>query len=217
MKKTMLAASLAIAFGASASAQALSITVTTMKFYDATGATQFFGGGLNTSVVGSMNDTSTGVINSGTSPFFGTPWSAQQVAWFDTHSSPLTWAGGTVGIDQGPWNYNFHLSGNEVAAGMLFTWGTAVNIAVLQIFDCGPGAGACPGTQGASLNDQGAHATPGVEMANGPFTGQHATFHGTTTDVFPDSGTSEVPVPAAVWLFGSGLVGLAGVARRRKA
>ena len=28
--------------------------------------------------------------------------------------------------------------------------------------------------------------------------------------------TSEVPVPAAVWLFGSGLLGLAGVARRRK-
>ncbi len=29
--------------------------------------------------------------------------------------------------------------------------------------------------------------------------------------------TAVVPVPAAVWLFGSGLLGLAGVARRRKA
>jgi hypothetical protein len=30
------------------------------------------------------------------------------------------------------------------------------------------------------------------------------------------NGQSQVPVPAAVWLFGSGLVGLAGVARSRK-
>lgn len=29
--------------------------------------------------------------------------------------------------------------------------------------------------------------------------------------------TSVVPVPAAVWLFGSGLIGLAGIARRKKA
>jgi hypothetical protein len=29
--------------------------------------------------------------------------------------------------------------------------------------------------------------------------------------------TSAVPVPAAVWLFGSGLMGLAGLARRKKA
>lgn len=32
-----------------------------------------------------------------------------------------------------------------------------------------------------------------------------------------NTSTSEVPVPAAVWLFGSGLIGLAGIARRRKA
>ena len=30
-------------------------------------------------------------------------------------------------------------------------------------------------------------------------------------------GGSEVPVPAAVWLLGSGLAGLAGIGRRRKA
>jgi hypothetical protein len=28
--------------------------------------------------------------------------------------------------------------------------------------------------------------------------------------------TSPVPVPAAAWLFGSGLLGLVGIARRRK-
>ena len=32
-----------------------------------------------------------------------------------------------------------------------------------------------------------------------------------------DCSTSAVPVPAAVWLFGSGLLGLVGVARRKKA
>ena len=33
---------------------------------------------------------------------------------------------------------------------------------------------------------------------------------------FTVSGTSPIPVPAAAWLFGSGLVGLVGVARRKK-
>jgi hypothetical protein len=31
-----------------------------------------------------------------------------------------------------------------------------------------------------------------------------------------DIQTSAVPLPAAAWLFGAGLIGLAGVARRRK-
>ena len=33
---------------------------------------------------------------------------------------------------------------------------------------------------------------------------------------YDDASLTQVPVPAAVWLFGSGLIGLAGVARRRK-
>ena len=44
----------------------------------------------------------------------------------------------------------------------------------------------------------------GTKMIDGPFVGQSANFN------------VNVPVPAAVWLLGSGLLGLVGVARRRK-
>ena len=37
-----------------------------------------------------------------------------------------------------------------------------------------------------------------------------------TFDLLDSGQTSPVPVPAAVWLFGSGLIGLIGVARRKK-
>ena len=55
----------------------------------------------------------------------------------------------------------------------------------------------------------------GIAMDNGPFPGFGANF-----DIWALTLTAHepavIPVPAAVWLFGSGLVGLVGVARRRK-
>ena len=204
MKKSTLAAAMLLSFAAaSTSAQALTVSMTTMEFYDADGNPGFFGGGLNTSVNGTMNSDGTGSGDDGGTKFFGTPWTVTQAFWQDTAATG-NWSGSTA---SGPFSYDFHMTGNQVAAGMLFNWGAAVDIAVLQIWDCTTVAGVCTGVN----NDAKHPGVPGTEMANGPFAGQHATFKGTTTDAMP----ATVPVPAAVWLFGSGLLGLVGVARRK--
>ncbi len=52
----------------------------------------------------------------------------------------------------------------------------------------------------------------GSPMDNGPFSGFNANFDITSIFIPPVI----MPIPAAVWLFGSGLVGLAAFARRRK-
>ena len=41
-------------------------------------------------------------------------------------------------------------------------------------------------------------------------------FVSSNYDVRPYASFTVVPVPAAVWLFGSGLIGLIGIARRKK-
>lgn len=53
----------------------------------------------------------------------------------------------------------------------------------------------------------------GDPMDNGPFPGFNANFDVTSIHI---TSFTAVPVPAAVWLFGSGLLGLVGVARRKK-
>ena len=68
----------------------------------------------------------------------------------------------------------------------------------------------------------------GVPMWDGPFAGFNANFDIVTLSFTGTGGTvnggspwvvgpynsNTIPVPAAVWLFGSGLIGLVGVARR---
>ena len=92
--------------------------------------------------------------------------------------------------EQGPYDYSVTLGAGETAFGTYFTWSVNPNIPVVAVFN------------------QDGSAGQAVPMQVGPFPGQAPTFQGTV---------QAVPIPAAVWLFGSGLVGLVGVARRRKA
>jgi len=59
------------------------------------------------------------------------------------------------------------------------------------------------------VNANSVNGVPGVPMPAGPFVGFNANFNANLAPVV-------VPVPAAVWLFGSGLLGLVGIARRKK-
>jgi len=74
------------------------------------------------------------------------------------------------------------------------------------------------GIDGDTVNDYAIGST--LNPSSGEFFAAHiAGFYdaatGETSAQF--AGSSPVPVPAAVWLFGSGLLGLVGVARRRRA
>ncbi len=70
-----------------------------------------------------------------------------------------------------------------------------------------------PGGPGYPLSDTGGIA--GSPMTTAPFPGQNAAFDFTSISA-TNTTVSAVPVPAAAWLFGSGLLGLVGVARRRR-
>jgi len=64
------------------------------------------------------------------------------------------------------------------------------------------------------VNITGDDGIGGSPMDNGPFIGFNMNFDMTSVTMTAISGV--VPVPAAIWLFGSGLLGLAGLMRRRK-
>jgi hypothetical protein len=192
MKKTLVASAVTLGLGVASNASALTVTVTQMNFNGTYSAS------------GTINSNGTGSFSS-LQPFFGQHWTADAIAffsgtgahtWSDTVSTPDA-ANNTTPI--GTYNYTFSLAANQVAWGTLFDWNGNYDIPVLNIMACtGLSTGAsCTGI--------------GTPMQTPPFSGAAPNFTGTVAN---DS--AAVPIPAAAWLMGSGLVGLAGVARRRK-
>ena len=198
MKKTALAASLALALGASG-AHAKVMTSGTFTMHSPGGGTP----GLFTDVTGSITpgDGSGGSwAVASTSPFFGFTWTAHDGTTF----GPGTYTFASV---EGGTYTNVVVGAGQVGGHILFDWNTTTNIDVINVWDVVGDTYTSTDVAADAINGTvQPNGIRGLQMIDGAFPGFEANF----------DFVAPIPVPAAVWLFGSGLVGLVGVARRRR-
>lgn len=206
LKKSALATAVALGLGIGA-AQAAPVTITgaTFQMYDPSGAAM-----APDNTVTMTYDTAAmtwGV--SSTTTFFGLNWTASGGVLYN----PGTY---TIGINgdganectfsattcnaplaNGDGNYTFTVPTGSYGGNINFAWGATTGIDVFVVWS----------GNGITSLDVDGDGIPGARMVDGPFPGFSANF----------TPGPAVPIPAAVWLFGSGLLGLVGIARRRKA
>jgi len=215
------------------SGQSAAVTFANSNFtmMDADGVT--FGG--TNDVTGSWDETlNTAVTNTNFNmsiqsgfDFFGSQWTAHHIRVFgrgnyafDSSCTVGQIEAGQAVCSGGP-NVNLDVGANQVGAHLLWDWfgHTDIDIVLLWDFDgmfvdgvpdqlyVGP-AGPSPSLDTVYQlvsRDVDADGIPGAKMVDGPFEGFSANYNMRTA----------VPVPAAAWLFGSGILGLVGLARRR--
>jgi hypothetical protein len=117
---------------------------------------------------------------------------------YTTGGSVYTWANGSAG-------------GNVWGAG-----GASANGGSTNFYNQGNGASQGGITLGSSTGLYGFTGNGGTGQLESYVLGDNLTLSSTGA-LSISSATSPVPLPAAVWLFGSGLLGLLGVGRRRAA
>lgn len=210
MKKSALSAALLLIMAGSADA-----AVGKFDMFDPGGGTVDANGFLvagTTATTSDVRDFGTGSwALSSTDLFFNGEWTAHDGQVFDTAGTYRFAAGDNCGATgSAGCEYVVELLEGYTLGHTLFDWGTTTNIDVINIWDA----------NGNSVDIDG-DGIAGWGMLDGAFIGFNANFTvdpGSALPVQSYAGAaSVVPVPAAVWLFGSGLLGLVGVARRKTA
>ena len=214
MKKTALAASLAMALGTGAATAASVSTggifnMCSQAGLDTTGVCVPDAPAINvdTTITGFVDEAAGTWGVASTQLFFGLNWTASNGKLIstagsyqmDTGTGAVTSPGTGVVAADGVMNFN--VGAGQVGATIDFAYGTTTGIRVINVWD---------------VNADGSVTGVGIPgMENGPFPGFNAQFNLTAEGLLTPPAI--IPVPAAVWLFGSGLLGLVGVARRKKA
>ena len=237
MKKTVLAAAVAGVLGCTAVAAQASLvqeynpyTYTGSNFTmispsgSAIGGTNNVTGSWNGTVYTSQSDVGAAgnMTLSSTTKFDGYNWTAHNIQVFGQGTYTFTETNGAT--------QKMVVGAGQVGAHMLFDWGggtsLSLNIGVVDVwnlngtytgnFDTGGGVVATDSWSGNNNHIWGLASTGGAGMVNGPFGGFKANFNVYNGTNVTAAAPAPVPLPAAVWLFGTGLLGLVGVSRRKR-
>ena len=181
MKKTVLAAAVAVGLGTSAFAHANTTGLTGVwtgtYLFDMTSPDGGPVGGSGVPQAWTWDFDAGTVDITNTTAFYGSVWTAFNVTISDT------------GTSYGPAVPN--------SQNMTFSWSANPNIPVTSDWDVTATGSTAVVTVNAAT----------ILASSSAFPGFHPAFSGSLT---------QVPIPAAAWLMGSGLLGLVGVARRRR-
>lgn len=219
------------------SAQAITTTGNKLVMLDQAGGLVGADYGVNFTWNGTYNtNVATAVSNATLAPnagstFFGYTWTAHNVEVYSAANGAPTTYNFTYPATTNPFPspagaYTVTVGAGQVAFTMLFDW-IGTSIPIVEV--CGPGKFSGVGYTDqtvwdcASVDGNG-DGIPGIPIAVGPFQTFNASFN--LMGLVAPGGQSliggydmnpPVPVPAAAWLLGSGLLGLIGATRKYKA